>query len=75
MSAPITIRKNVAIPSKPRKTRYPWLYDMGVGDSVLIPDATSACREYGASRSLSNRSPKQFTARTTNAGCEIWRIR
>lgn len=72
----MNIESNIPIPddgARGGKSKYPF-GKMGVGDSVFIHGETSQGNAAMAARSFGRRNRMQFTARTENGGCRIWRV-
>lgn len=68
------IEKNLSIPGAIQyEMRYPWLKEMEIDDSVLVPpenitDIRSNISQYG------RRHQKKFLTRKANGGYRIWRV-
>ncbi len=75
MSEPI--EQGVPIPPSTagRKTRYPFLREMNVGDSVLITDPTvTRLRLANRLTQLGQLTGRKFTQRQCDQGIRVWRV-
>jgi len=70
----ITIDTNVPIPTTKKSGQFMHLLrEMKVGDSILVPDRTTAQVSSPIAIVSRERSSK-FTSRKAEGGCRIWRI-
>lgn len=71
------IESGVPIPPRThgRKTRWPFLMEMKVGDSVLITDPAMMNHQLAVRLSALKRATgRRFTQRRVDGGVRVWRI-
>lgn len=65
----IKIDKNIPIPQKLRKAKYPWA-DMEVGDSFLVEGVSKFHGIWSANKKF---KPKHFISEVNPVGVRVWR--
>lgn len=65
----------ISKPAAGRKSRYPFLREMEVGDSVLITDpSVTSLRLANRLSQLGKSTGRRFTQRRQEDGIRVWRI-
>jgi hypothetical protein len=68
------IEQGVPVPPKMLR-KYPFIYEIQAGESVLIPLTTNLSSLRSIMSGLQRRDGKKFTLRTLADGYRIWRLK
>jgi hypothetical protein len=66
------VQPNIAMIKSTKTTKYPW-YQMGVGDSFLVPFAERN-KVHAAASQVKKRKGLVFRLHKTEKGIRVWRI-